>query len=113
MRWLLVVCALSCLSCVHREQLTSRSVDRSLSAEQRAAIDAIAAELLEKGPAVGLSLAVAGDDFETYARGYGLANRELGVAASASTIYRIGSITKQFTAALVAKEAAQGRLGLD
>ena len=33
------------------------------------------------------------------AAGYGLANVELDVKASPSTVYRIGSLTKQFTAA--------------
>jgi len=33
-----------------------------------------------------------------FAKGYGLANRELGVANTTNTIFRLGSVTKQFTA---------------
>ena len=50
----------------------------------------------------GLSLAIVRGDSIVLARGYGLANVELNVAASDSTIYQSGSVGKQFTAALVA-----------
>jgi CubicO group peptidase (beta-lactamase class C family) len=42
--------------------------------------------------------------------GYGLANRERGVANTADTIFNTGSITKQFTAAAIMKLAMQGKL---
>jgi CubicO group peptidase (beta-lactamase class C family) len=37
------------------------------------------------------------------AKGYGLADREAGTLATAHTIYAIGSISKQFTAAAIMK----------
>lgn len=42
--------------------------------------------------------------------GYGMANRELGVPNTSSTKFRIGSITKQFTAMAVLLLQEQGRL---
>ena len=48
-----------------------------------------------------------------FARGYGLANIELGVPNTPRTKFRIGSITKQFTAMAVMVLAEQGKLELD
>ena len=41
-------------------------------------------------------------------RGYGKANLEWGIANSPATRYRLGSVTKQFTAASVLRLAEQG-----
>ena len=46
-------------------------------------------------------------------RGYGYANVEHDVPATAQTVYRIGSLTKQFTAAAVMKLVEEGCLTLD
>jgi CubicO group peptidase (beta-lactamase class C family) len=46
-------------------------------------------------------------------RGYGVANVELGVAASADTVYQSGSTGKQFTAAGILLLAEDGKLALD
>jgi len=61
----------------------------------------------------GMSVAVLQGDRVFLARGFGLANVELRVAASDSTIYQSGSLGKQFTAALVEMLVAQGRVHLD
>jgi CubicO group peptidase (beta-lactamase class C family) len=61
----------------------------------------------------GLSLAILKDDSLVMARGYGLANVELRVPATDSTVYETGSVTKQFTAAAIVMLAEQGRLSLD
>jgi len=46
-------------------------------------------------------------------KGYGLANMEWQVPNSPDTRFRLGSITKQFTAALVLQQVAKGKLRLD
>ena len=46
-------------------------------------------------------------------KGYGLADREWNVANTAQTKFRIGSITKQFTAACILQLVEQGKLSLD
>lgn len=46
-------------------------------------------------------------------RGYGLANVELGVPATADTVYQSGSTGKQFTAAGILLLAEEGKLSLD
>ncbi len=45
--------------------------------------------------------------------GYGLADRESGRKQSAETVFSVGSITKQFTAAAIMKLESQGKLRLD
>ncbi len=45
-------------------------------------------------------------------RGYGMASLELGVPIRPDMVFRIGSITKQFTAAAILMLAQQGRLAL-
>lgn len=61
----------------------------------------------------GFSVAVARDGEVILARGYGLADVELDVAASPATVYRIGSLTKQFTAAAIMRLVEAGELALD
>jgi CubicO group peptidase (beta-lactamase class C family) len=48
-----------------------------------------------------------------YARGFGMANMEWSIPNQADTKFRIGSITKQFTAALVLQLAQEGKIRLD
>jgi len=66
---------------------------------------------LRKAPAVSIAV-VRGRD-TLVMRGYGLASREANRAATASTIYRIGSLTKQFTAAGIMREVEQGKVSLN
>jgi len=75
-------------------------------------IDAVVKPHLKKPGAVGLSVGVAFGG-EVVAKGYGLADAEFDVVADAETCFRIGSITKQFTAALVLKQIEQGKVSLD
>ena len=48
-----------------------------------------------------------------YEKSFGLADREWNVANTNETKYRIGSVTKQFTAACILQLAEQGKLNLD
>jgi CubicO group peptidase (beta-lactamase class C family) len=61
----------------------------------------------------GLSVAVLRGDSVVLARGYGYANVEHHVPATDSTVYEVGSVSKQFTAAAAVLLAEEGRLGLD
>lgn len=76
-------------------------------------LDSIVAAEMARHQNVGVSVGIArgGDVF--LARGYGHAQLEHGVPARAETVYRIGSLTKQFTAAAIMQLVEQGRLGLD
>ncbi len=56
------------------------------------------------------SLLVARRGHVNLADGYGLADRERGIAYSRAVVFPIGSLTKQFTAAAILKLEMQGRL---
>jgi D-alanyl-D-alanine carboxypeptidase len=77
-----------------------------------AQVDAIAGRAVAEG-VPGMAVLVQRKGEPPIARGYGFANLELSVPASAETLFRIGSITKQFTAAAVLQLAEQGKLKLD
>jgi CubicO group peptidase (beta-lactamase class C family) len=78
-----------------------------------AAVDALAADALRRGPVAGLSIAVFEHGRPVLAKGYGFADLEAGAPATPETSYPLASVTKHVTAALVLRLADQGRLGLD
>ena len=61
----------------------------------------------------GCALGIMKDGELIYSRGYGLANMEYGIPNSAASVFRIGSTSKQFTAACIVLLAEQGKLSLD
>ncbi|MCE9620626.1 MAG: beta-lactamase family protein [Planctomycetes bacterium] len=82
-------------------------------ADLSAKIDAIAAKALAQPNVAGLSIAVARDGEVIFSKGYGKADLEFAVPTDKETMFRIGSVTKQFTAAAVMKLVEQGKLSLD
>src|SRR6187455_2158646 len=76
-------------------------------------VDALAAAELAKPGGVGLSIAVAQRGKILLSKGYGTADAEFDVPANELTMFRIGSVTKQFTAALVMQLVEQKKLALD
>jgi CubicO group peptidase (beta-lactamase class C family) len=61
----------------------------------------------------GLALAVVRDGRVVKERGYGLASVELEVPATSTTVFEIGSISKQITAAAVMLLVEEGKVSLD
>jgi CubicO group peptidase (beta-lactamase class C family) len=80
--------------------LNAAEIDRAVHLEMR--MERIA----------GVSIGVARDAQTVYERGYGRSDLGRNTAARADTIYRIGSLTKPFTAYAVRQLAAQGKLSL-
>ncbi|MFP4288568.1 MAG: serine hydrolase domain-containing protein [Bacteroidales bacterium] len=76
-------------------------------------IDRLYESRMEKNQVVGASLSIVDNGEIVYANGYGFADRENEVPASSETIYRVGSITKSFTAAAVLQLHHQGKLNYD
>ncbi|AGY59163.1 beta-lactamase [Gloeobacter kilaueensis JS1] len=76
-------------------------------------IDTYIREQMQRQRIPGLSLAVIRDGRIVRAGGYGLANVELGVPATAETVYQSGSVGKQFTATVVMLLVEEGKLSLD
>ncbi len=75
-------------------------------------IDAIVEEAMSREEIAGTSIGIEKDGTLLVAKGYGFADLENGVKASEHTVYRIGSITKQFTAAAILLLAEEGKLTL-
>lgn len=61
----------------------------------------------------GCAVGVIKDGRFIYKRGYGMANLEHHIPISPTTVFRIGSTSKQFTAATVVLLAQRGKLSLD
>jgi D-alanyl-D-alanine carboxypeptidase len=61
----------------------------------------------------GLSIAVLKTGKPVKVKGYGLANLELDTAAKPETVYKIGSLSKQFIAAGIVLLNKDGKIGLD
>src|SRR5215472_7844982 len=77
-----------------------------------AAIDRIFAEAYPAG-GPGAAVLVVQDGKNVLRKGYGMGEIELGVPISPEMVFRIGSVTKEFTSACVLKLAEEGRLSLD
>ena len=76
-------------------------------------VDTVAAETLRDGLVPSVSIAIARGQDIVLEKTYGRADIENNVPAGNDTIYRIASITKQFTAAAILRLVEQGRVDLD
>ena len=81
--------------------------------DPQAFIDSIASAALASWSIPGMSIVVTRGSNVVLAKGYGLANRETRTGATPRTVYQIGSISKQFTAAGVMRLVERRRLHLD
>jgi len=77
------------------------------------AIDDYVASQMQKQHIAGLSLAVIKDGKPVKVQGYGSANLELNVPVSADTVFKIGSVSKQFIATGVMLLVEEGKVSLD
>src|SRR3984957_1285265 len=82
--------------------------NRSLAAS----IDKAAAAAVAAGESPGLQVAVFKDGSAVLMKSYGSANLEQGVPVSNESVFRIGSVTKQFTAVALLLLAEEGKLSL-
>jgi CubicO group peptidase (beta-lactamase class C family) len=78
-----------------------------------AKVESFATATFADGLISGFSVAVKQGNDLLLAHGYGFADLENRVPAGPGTIYRIGSITKQFTAAAILRLVERGLVGLD
>lgn len=76
------------------------------------AIDKVLADELAKGKLAGAVIGVMKDGRITLVKGYGMSDLEDGQAVKPDTIFRIGSVTKQFTAAMLLMLVERGQLSL-
>jgi D-alanyl-D-alanine carboxypeptidase len=76
-------------------------------------IDSVSTAAVAEKRTAGVSVAVVKNGRTVLAKGYGYADLENDVPATPETVYRIGSVTKQFTSAAIMKLIEQGKLTLD
>lgn len=78
-----------------------------------ARIDGVVRTAMREQHLAGLSIAVARGDEVLVAKGYGFADLATRAPSGPDTVYRIGSVTKQFTAVLVLQLVDEGKVRLD
>lgn len=84
-----------------------------MTASQSRAIDALVKKTMTSEHIVGATVAVAVRGTVEYEKGFGFADLGTKRPATAETVYPIGSITKQFTAACVLLLSQEHKLSLD
>ena len=112
-RWQLPLVLLVLSGCVgpRPSETSTTAVETDIALGDR--MDAAAMDALREIRAAGFSIAVVRDDQLVLAKGYGYADLAERVPASADTIYRLASITKQFTAAAILHLVEEGKLSLE
>lgn len=89
----------------------SSSAHTQQSLEQH--VDAAVLAVMKQGVTAGTAIGVMKDGQMMLAKGYGMANIELEIPAEPENVFRIGSITKQFTAAGIMLLMEEGQLSLE
>lgn len=79
----------------------------------RGAAASLAADLQQSAPLVGMTLAIHRLGEPDWAEGFGYANWELSIPATPDTVYPIGGLSMQFTAAAVMQLVEMGLLDLN
>jgi D-alanyl-D-alanine carboxypeptidase len=82
--------------------------DKSLAAS----IDKVAVAAVAAGESPGLEVAVIKDGKPLWVKSYGSANLEQHVPVSNNSVFRIGSVTKQFTAVALLLLVEEGKVSL-
>ena len=76
-------------------------------------VDAVATAALDQQKIPGMTVALAKNGTMLYVQGYGVSDLTTHQATPTNEIFEIGSVTKQFTAALIMKLQEQGQLHVD
>jgi len=82
-------------------------------ARERARMDSLISAEVARTPIAGLSVAVVKGRDTILAKGWGYADIENDVPVTTAHVFRVGSITKQFTSAAIMQLVEKGRLSLD
>jgi D-alanyl-D-alanine carboxypeptidase len=78
-----------------------------------ATVDAVAQAALQQQGIPGMTVALAKNGTMLYVQGYGVSDLTTQQTTQPGAIFEIGSVTKQFTAALIMKLQEQGQLHVD
>ncbi|MDT9600521.1 serine hydrolase domain-containing protein [Sphingosinicella rhizophila] len=101
------------LLAVSSQAISTDSVEaRPLSQAAIKSMDAAIADMVAKHKVAGYAVAIAKGDRIEFLKTYGMADIENGAAVTPDTVFRVGSITKQFTAAGILLLADRGKLSI-
>lgn len=103
----------SMLSGCQSEPPRPQSIAQGDYAAVRQYLSAYIASEMRKQDVTGLSIALVDDQTVIWTQGFGYADKTGHVAATPETLYRVGSISKLFTATAVMQLAEQGKLDID
>jgi CubicO group peptidase (beta-lactamase class C family) len=109
---LLIVLQLTLIFCLAAAIADSSAVNDKGWQEEIARIENYIKIFMEKYNVPGLSIAIYKDEF-LWTEGYGYADLENSVPATAETTYSLASITKPMTAVAIMRLAVEGKLHLD
>jgi len=87
--------------------------NRAIAAEKRTRIEAAVTQFMAANHIPGISAAVVEDGVEVWSAGFGSADLENSVPATAHTLYRLASISKPITGTAAMLLWQQGKLDLD
>jgi CubicO group peptidase (beta-lactamase class C family) len=104
-----VAMALACVGCGSSRPASSPGQQNSLAAT----VDAVAQAALQEQGIPGMTVALAKKGTMLYVQGYGVSDLTTGQRTQPGAIFEIGSITKQFTAALIMRLQDKGQLLVD
>ncbi|MEX2284864.1 MAG: serine hydrolase domain-containing protein [Gemmatimonadota bacterium] len=110
------VLLLSAISLSSAARLPAQSAQESFPAAWRSVLDGFAQRIaadVATDTIGGITAGVVIGDRIVWARGFGYADRDRKIAANENTIYRIGSISKSFTAVALMQAAQRGVLKLE
>jgi CubicO group peptidase (beta-lactamase class C family) len=91
----------ACAGCAPHEEVTVN------------AIDTLAQEVIERGPVLGMAVAVRRNGRMTFEGAWGYGDTARTEAVHTKTVFDIASVTKLFTSTLVLQMVDEGRLSLD
>jgi len=90
-----------------------RAQNKSFSGEKRAQVEKVASTFMAANTVPGISIAVVQDGALVWSQGFGMADLENFVPATAATLFRLGSISKPITATAILQLSERGKLDLD
>jgi CubicO group peptidase (beta-lactamase class C family) len=109
----LVLCCVLAVVLAGTPACRSASSQDPARAETVARLDSLSQAFVSNGEAPGLAIFVLRGADTLLLRGYGYANLEDSVPVTPRSVFRIGSLTKQFTAAAVMQLVEERRIALD
>ena len=92
---------------------SSAAAPAAVDARVKSAVDRFAAKAIDAKATAGLAVGIVQDGRFRLVQGYGFSDLENRVPVDERTVFRIGSVTKQFTAAAILLLAERGQLSVD